>query len=511
MSVDTRYVFNMCSVINHQDNPFFERYPNAKMDSGYRPNTSNYHLVPGEQTIINGFCQLFPGKAKYHTDNPNLRLGWFENTLEGIVHRINNVTSIAFPCDLDDNYLLKIENFAKRYYLTHNIKPVVKNYAGMVIVDLERRVTPRYFHQNKLVFEGQRPMSFEFPFHVTRNLRLNELGGAMESARRNRSSTVQPSKSHFPEPQQVRHTGVGTNKADVEVKGNASSDEKTVKEEHPSPGTNTMEYIPDSLSPPPPPPPTSTQVEPSPSTGTKVVRKVRILRNKYMDLFKAIETSWQPLFHSDDQLLNLLKPINDHLVMEINEKKLDVLPHPYDLTFNCFNLCRYDDLKAVILGQDPYYANKNEAMGLSFSVRDGVRIPPSLVNIFKELSTDVGDYKMPEHGNLTKWAQQGVLLLNTSMTVVHKVTASHMDLWKKFTNEIIRRIATNTQHVVFLLWGSHAKSYRYLIPADRHLVLESVHPSPNSALKGWFGNKHFSKTNEYLQKHRGTTIDWNTA
>jgi uracil-DNA glycosylase len=239
-----------------------------------------------------------------------------------------------------------------------------------------------------------------------------------------------------------------------------------------------------------------------------VVRKVRILKNKYVDLFKSIHPSWHPVLMGDDSLLKELKDINDKLVKEINDDKADILPYPYDLTFNCFNLCEFDQLKVVILGQDPYFSNKNEAMGLSFSVPEGVSQPPTLKNIFKELASDVDSFKIPKSGDLTAWAKQGVLLLNTSLTVIHKNSASHMETWKPFTNEIVKKIAEKSQHVVFILWGKHAKSYRHLISTGQHLILESVHPSPMSASAGFFGNQHFSNTNKYLKRHGKQEINW---
>jgi len=142
------------------------------------------------------------------------------------------------------------------------------------------------------------------------------------------------------------------------------------------------------------------------------------------------------------------------------------------------------------------------------AVPPGVTIPPSLRNIFTELSTDIDDFQIPKSGDLTSWAEQGVLLLNTSLSVLHKQSASHMDVWKPFTNEIIKRIAQSRRHLVFMLWGNHAKGYKKLIPTGRHLILESVHPSPLSAKNGWFGNKHFSQANQYLEQKHQEPIDW---
>ena len=181
---------------------------------------------------------------------------------------------------------------------------------------------------------------------------------------------------------------------------------------------------------------------------------------------------------------------------------------PKKLVFNAFNLCPFDEVKVVIMGQDPYH-EPGQAMGLSFSVPEGVAIPPSLQNIFKEIQADLGK-PLPTSGNLTRWASQGVLLLNATLTVQAHVANSHQRLgWSVFTDAAICALSAHREHLVFMLWGSYARSKRSLIDGQRHLVLESVHPSPLSANRGgWFGNHHFSKCNAYLQSHGMTGIDW---
>ncbi len=181
---------------------------------------------------------------------------------------------------------------------------------------------------------------------------------------------------------------------------------------------------------------------------------------------------------------------------------------PSRLVFNAFNLCPFDEVKVVIMGQDPYH-EPGQAMGLSFSVPEGVAIPPSLQNIFKEIQADLGK-PLPTSGNLTRWASQGVLLLNATLTVQAHVANSHQGLgWSVFTDAAIRALSANREHLVFMLWGGYARSKRSLIDGQRHLILESVHPSPLSANRGgWFGNHHFSKCNAYLQSHGMTGIDW---
>ena len=181
---------------------------------------------------------------------------------------------------------------------------------------------------------------------------------------------------------------------------------------------------------------------------------------------------------------------------------------PGRLIFNAFNLCPFDSVKVVIIGQDPYH-EAGQAMGLSFSVPDGVAMPPSLQNIFKEIQGDLG-VGVPQSGNLTRWAEQGVLLLNATLTVrAHQAGSHQRHGWERFTDAAISRLSEGRDHLVFILWGGYARSKASLIDRSRHLVLESVHPSPLSAHRGgWFGNHHFSRCNEYLAGHGMDPINW---
>lgn len=180
---------------------------------------------------------------------------------------------------------------------------------------------------------------------------------------------------------------------------------------------------------------------------------------------------------------------------------------PGKLIFNAFNLCPFDKVKAVIIGQDPYH-EPGQAHGLCFSVNDGVRFPPSLVNIFKEINDDLGT-PVPQSGNLVRWAEQGVLLLNATLTVRAHQAGSHQRRgWEEFTDAAIRALSAGREHIVFILWGSYAQSKAQLIDASKHLILRSVHPSPLSAHRGFFGNRHFSKCNKYLQDSGMEPINW---
>lgn len=180
---------------------------------------------------------------------------------------------------------------------------------------------------------------------------------------------------------------------------------------------------------------------------------------------------------------------------------------PGKFIFNAFDNCPFEKVKVVILGQDPYH-EPGQAHGLCFSVNDGVPFPRSLINIFKEIQDDLG-LPLPKTGNLTRWAKQGVLLLNATLTVRAHQAGSHQNKgWEEFTDAAVQALATQREHLVFILWGSYAQKKGAFIDSKRHLVLKSPHPSPLSASRGFFGNHHFSLANRYLQSHGLSPIDW---
>lgn len=180
---------------------------------------------------------------------------------------------------------------------------------------------------------------------------------------------------------------------------------------------------------------------------------------------------------------------------------------PGKLIFNAFNQCPFDNVKVVLIGQDPYHEPR-QAQGLCFSVGDGVKFPPSLRNIFTEIQSDLG-VAVPDSGDLTRWAKQGVLLLNATLTVRAHAAGSHQNKgWETFTDAVIRAVSEGRDNVVFMLWGSYAQSKAKLIDSTRHCVLKSAHPSPLSAYRGFFGNHHFSICNQYLQQHGLDAINW---
>jgi uracil-DNA glycosylase len=217
-----------------------------------------------------------------------------------------------------------------------------------------------------------------------------------------------------------------------------------------------------------------------------------------------IEDSWKAVLKEEFN-----KPYFQQIPLHIKTEKSQgkIIYPPGSQIFNAFNTTPFDKVKAVILGQDPYHG-KGQAHGLCFSVPYGVPPPPSLVNIFKELESDIG-VPVPGHGNLTHWAEQGVFLLNASLTVRAGEPMSHAKIgWAEFTNNVIKKISDLKKNVVFILWGKFAQEKTALIDQSRHLVLRSVHPSPLSVHAGFYGCKHFSKTNEYLVSKGIDPIDW---
>lgn len=175
--------------------------------------------------------------------------------------------------------------------------------------------------------------------------------------------------------------------------------------------------------------------------------------------------------------------------------------------FRAFELCPFENIKVVILGQDPYHGPR-QANGLCFSVNDGIALPPSLQNIYKEISSDL-NIQMPQKGNLDNWARQGILLLNATLTVQANQAGSHQNQgWEQFTDAVIQTISDKKEHIIFLLWGRYAQDKGKVIDRTKHHILTAAHPSPFSANNGFFGCKHFSKTNEYLKKHDEKPIDW---
>ena len=211
----------------------------------------------------------------------------------------------------------------------------------------------------------------------------------------------------------------------------------------------------------------------------------------------------------DEDLSDLFQSDNYKKIREFLKEEYStytIYPSMYDI-FNAFKMTPYKSIKAVILGQDPYH-EPGQAHGLCFSVKDGIKLPPSLVNIYKEIKTDLGITE-PQSGDLTKWAEQGVLPLNTTLTVRRGAANSHKNCgWTQFTDAVIKLLAVREKPMAFILWGANARSKKAFIDGKKHLILESAHPSPLSCYNGFFGSRPFSKTNEFLIANGETPIDW---
>ena len=220
-------------------------------------------------------------------------------------------------------------------------------------------------------------------------------------------------------------------------------------------------------------------------------------------MHRNLSESWKNILSAEFD-----KPYFRELTGFINKEYSNYQCFPkIDDIFSAFDSCSFKDLKVVIIGQDPYH-DENQANGLCFSVKDGIKHPPSLKNIFKEIASDLNT-EIPQSGDLNKWARQGVLLLNATLTVRAHEAGSHQKKgWEIFTDVVIEQISKEKENVVFLLWGKFAESKKKLIDVKKHTILKAPHPSPLGAWRGWFGCKHFSKTNEILQKENKTIINW---
>lgn len=217
-----------------------------------------------------------------------------------------------------------------------------------------------------------------------------------------------------------------------------------------------------------------------------------------------IEQSWKDVLSGEFEK-EYFRKLTDFVRGEYKSGKT-IYPKPQNI-FNAFNLCPLSDVKVVIIGQDPYH-EPGQAHGLCFSVENGIDLPPSLINIYKEIESDIG-HKSKTNGDLSDWARQGVLLLNSTLTVQAHLAASHSGKgWETFTDAVIRAVSENRKNVVYLLWGSFAQKKAEFVNSEQNLILKSAHPSPLSAYRGFFGNHHFSKANEYLIANGKTPIDW---
>jgi uracil-DNA glycosylase len=219
----------------------------------------------------------------------------------------------------------------------------------------------------------------------------------------------------------------------------------------------------------------------------------------------AISESWKPIIQAE-----IDKPYFKELYLFLKQQQAEgkIIFPPTPQIFSAFDYTPFNDTRVVIIGQDPYHG-VGQAHGLCFSVNKGVKVPPSLINIYKEIKTDIEGFNIPAHGDLSHWAKQGVLLLNATLTVEKDKAGSHQGKgWEVFTDAVIKAISNHKEHVVFILWGKFAQSKVCLIDDSKHLILMAAHPSPLSAYNGFWGCKHFSKTNDYLKLHQLPIVNW---
>lgn len=229
------------------------------------------------------------------------------------------------------------------------------------------------------------------------------------------------------------------------------------------------------------------------------------INRKKINMPVKLEASWLAVLKPEFDA-PYMQQLRNFLLAEKQEGKI-IYP-PNNAIFNAFEITPWHKVKVVILGQDPYHG-QGQAHGLSFSVQMGVAIPPSLQNMYKELSTDIPGFKTPPHGNLTYWAQQGVLMLNATLTVAANAPGSHQKTgWENFTNQVIKTISAQKQNIVFILWGKFAQAKAMYIDENKHFIIKSAHPSPFSAYQGFYGSKPFSQTNAYLKNKGIEEINW---
>ena len=435
--------------------------------------------------VINMFTQFYPGSPKYPNDNIIKRIEWLNACLEKLLE-MGGVESIAFPKEIggdhNDRYLNTIDDFKKKYYL--------KNHTSLQIVD--------YNNENLLVTTDKKEVKYDRPIisvqmtdlddtiiphkkiNIIKHIDLKDLvfyeGLQSPIAPSPTPPSVLPSASVLTVASNQDTVVLGEKKKMIRKKvtvdkKDATVDKKDVKKE----GSGVVPH-----------PPTPDIIS---------------------ELIHDLGSSWDPIF-GDPSMIPIINQLNRDIWKEMAEFS-DILPIPQSNIFNAFKECPFPP-KCLIMGQDCYAEHVNQAMGLSFSVQDGVSIPPSLKNIFTELSTDITGFTIPSSGNLTKWAQQGALLLNAALTVRLGQKASHIKLWKSFTDTVIHLISEKSKTpIVYMLWGNFAKGKKILIVDQlKCLILEAAHPSPLSAKNGFFGCHHFSKCNDYLIEHKMSPIEW---
>lgn len=521
ITTKARFLCNICDCVSigkRGDDRTLEVFRQFPYANTYASRLSTKKAVPGtfevkgdgqkKRYVVNLFVQFYPGSSKYPNDNITRRLSWFSNCLDKMLS-IPSLGSLAFPEDLGissyiDNsmrYLHAINDFTKKYYLRHKQTIVVYDYNHQKI-DFKQRQTRKTKYEEPIEvlytdYVDPNELNSEPKINVIHKIKIDQLRySPSESDAKSIMETKQPKMKNLladvgEKPKQPKMQNLLT-----DIEESDSSDTKPlVKKKIAIKKTKTNEGNMSSRA--------------CDSGDTPRWDKNPSWTQKVSEL--PIDESWDPVF-KDPIMINQFRVVDQKFDEELKVfgDHIEILPRPQRAIFNAFNLCKFPP-KAVIIGQDPYFSNLDEAMGLSFSVPPGVTVPPSLVNIYKELKNDIPGFEIPKSGDLTKWAEQGVLLLNSALTVRYKQKTKHMKIWKDFVNNIIKLMTKRSpDSIVFMLWGGFAKDKEKLIEnPNRHVVLKATHPSPLGANKGgWFGCKHFSQANEALQKSGRLPIDW---
>ncbi|MEO0236787.1 MAG: uracil-DNA glycosylase [candidate division WOR-3 bacterium] len=548
-STQATYLINLCDCISIGNKGedlvlrVFNKYPYANT---YMERNATTKSIPGtiqikgdghqNRYVINFYAQFYPGPPFFPSDDISKRCEWFNQCLTKLMD-IKEIKSLAFPQDIGlypkinfrSKYLEMIDDFQKRYYLKHCVNIQIVNYCDQPINLDSQQLSTNQDQAIKILQVPQISQNNQ-SINVVKHIKIEQLVYVHKSSMSTSFEVKLSSET------------VGDQKNKISIKRKmlpVTSTSESPTTSPPSvvtPTTSLPSVVTPTTSPPSVVTPTTSLpsvVTPStsppsvvtPTTSTSSLSNGELQLRPYdknptwtkhiSQLINELDSSWNHIFAHND-LKSLINQLDLDFVKEMNTfgDFIEVLPIPQDNIFNAFKLSKFP-IKVVIVGQDCYAEHLNQAMGLSFSVQDGVAIPPSLDNIFKELENDIPSFKIPKSGNLTKWAQQGVLLLNSSLTVRYQKKESHMKIWKPFTDKLIELISQfNPNPVVFMLWGNYAKSKKELIKQPNsstpfhHLILNAAHPSPLSASRGWFGCRHFSQCNDFLQKHGLQPIDW---
>jgi uracil-DNA glycosylase len=538
-----KFLVNLCdcvSIGNKGDQivqTIFEKFAYANC---YAERVATKKSVPGTLTIkgdgkknryvINMFAQFYPGQPKYPNDNIIKRCEWFNACLEKLLE-IPDAEAFAFPNDIGvyetadygDRYINLIDDFRKKYYL--------KNRQALQIVD--------YSDTNILLKTEKQSVTYDEPITTIKTADIDQFDPDVSPTTKTKINVIQHidinqlvyvgiKNQVKPVPHEPIKANINITSSEVktdtqppdegpvkckktgkiaDVLADETDQPKKIKKVikvgvKPKKDTQPEQSDPTAI--------VTVPVQPEQKDAKRVYDKNPHWTKKISELVDDIDPSWEPIF-KDPVIMGLLSQLDRAFEKELEGfgDFIEILPIPQENIFNAFKKTKFPP-KAIIIGQD-VYTNPEEPMGLSFSVPDGIKIPPSLVNIYKELSTDIKGFKSPKSGNLTKWAENGVLLFNAALTIRCKQKESHLTIWKPFTDAVIRLISEKSDEpIVFMLWGNFAKGKKPLIAKpSRHLILEATHPSPLGAVKGgWFDCKHFSKCNEFLTKNKITPIDW---